>query len=64
LGHDFGEADYLLLVADGQAIGVVQVKKEGSTLVGIEVQTQKYSEGVAIPFCFPNSRPALPYKRD
>src|SRR5664279_1766565 len=45
LGRGFGEADYLLFV-DGQAAGVVEAKKEGSTLAGGEIQTQKYSEGI------------------
>jgi len=47
----FGEADYLLYV-DGQALGVVEAKKEGSTLTGFEGQTTKYSEGL------PDSLPA------
>ncbi len=44
LGHGYGEADYLLFV-DGQAAGVIEAKKEGTALVGVEIQTQKYSEG-------------------
>src|SRR6266481_5485377 len=56
----FGEADYLLYV-DSQAVGVVEAKKEGSTLTGFEIQTAKYSEGLPdglpaprrpLPFCF------------
>lgn len=56
----FGEADYLLY-ADGQAVGVVEAKKEGSTLTGFEIQTSKYSEGLPdslpapsrpLPFCY------------
>ena len=54
----FGEADYLLFV-DGQAAGVVEAKKEGSTLVGVEIQTQKYSEG--IPDALPAPRRPLPF---
>lgn len=42
-GH--GEADYLLFV-DGSPLGVVEAKKEGSTLTGVELQTAKYGEGV------------------
>jgi type I restriction enzyme R subunit len=42
-GH--GEADYLLFV-DGVPVGVVEAKKEGGTLTGVELQTTKYSEGV------------------
>jgi hypothetical protein len=41
----FGEADYLLYV-DTQAVGVVEAKKEGSTLTGFEIQTAKYSDGL------------------
>ncbi len=60
LGHGFGEADYLLF-ADGQAVGVVEAKAEGHTLTGVEIQTQKYSEGIPasvpgpcrpLPFCY------------
>lgn len=47
----FGEADYLLYV-DSQAVGVVEAKKEGSTLTGFEIQRTKYSEGL------PDSLPA------
>ena len=56
LGHGFGEADYLLFV-DGQAAGVIEAKKEGTALVGVEIQTQKYSEG--IPEALPAPVPAL-----
>ncbi|EKD44649.1 MAG: hypothetical protein ACD_71C00057G0002 [uncultured bacterium (gcode 4)] len=40
-----GFADYLLYV-DGRAIGVVEAKKEWSTLVGVETQSQKYTTGL------------------
>src|SRR5664280_2732265 len=42
-GH--GTADYLLFV-DGGAVGVVEAKKAGTTLVGVEWQSNKYSTGV------------------
>ena len=42
-GH--GSADYLLFV-NGKAAGVVEAKKEGMTLTGVEPQTRKYSEGL------------------
>jgi type I restriction enzyme R subunit len=58
LGRGFGEADYLLF-ADGQAVGVIEAKKEGSTLIGFEPQTQKYSEG--IPDGVPAPRRPLPF---
>lgn len=54
----FGEADYLLYV-DGQAVGVVEAKKEGSTLTGFETQTTKYSEG--LPDSLPAPRRPLPF---
>lgn len=54
----FGEADYLLYV-DGQALGVVEAKKEGSTLTGFEIQTAKYSEG--LPDSLPAPRRPLPF---
>ncbi len=58
LGRGFGEADYLLFV-DGQAASVIEAKKEGATLVGVEIQTQKYSEG--IPEALPAPRRPLPF---
>ena len=57
-GH--GTADYLLFV-DGQAVGVLEAKKVGFPLGGVEVQAQKYSEGLPdildaphtpLPFCY------------
>jgi type I restriction enzyme R subunit len=54
----FGEADYLLYV-DEQAVGVVEAKKEGSTLSGFEIQTQKYSFG--LPDSLPAPRRPLPF---
>ena len=42
-GH--GEADYLLFV-DGQTVGVVEAKREGTTLTGVEVQAEKYATGI------------------
>ncbi|MEO7715533.1 MAG: type I restriction-modification enzyme R subunit C-terminal domain-containing protein [Capsulimonas sp.] len=41
----FGAADYLLYV-NRKALGVVEAKKLGETLTGVEVQTEKYSEGL------------------
>ncbi|MDQ2695133.1 MAG: DEAD/DEAH box helicase family protein, partial [Pseudomonadota bacterium] len=42
-GHGF--ADYLLFV-DGQAVGVLEAKKPDHTLSGVEIQTDKYSQGL------------------
>src|SRR6266567_6305126 len=50
-GH--GSADYLLYV-DGDAVGVVEAKKEGEALTGVEVQSEKYSVGL------PDFVPAAP----
>lgn len=36
------EADYLLFV-DGNAVGALEAKKEGSTLIGVEPQSAKYA---------------------
>ncbi len=57
-GHGF--ADYLLYV-DGRAAGVVEAKKQGARLTGVEIQSAKYSEGLPahlparvrpLPFCY------------
>jgi type I restriction enzyme R subunit len=42
---DAGFADYMLFV-DGQAVGVVEAKKEGTTLSGVDTQSQKYLDGL------------------
>ena len=42
-GH--GKADYLLYV-NHKAAGVVEAKPAGSTLTGVEVQSEKYSTGL------------------
>jgi type I restriction enzyme R subunit len=60
LKSGYGTADYLLYV-DGQAAGVIEAKKEGTTLTGVEVQSDKYSKGLPdnlpawfrpLPFCY------------
>ena len=55
-GH--GEADYLLYV-DGKTAGVVEAKRVGSTLTGVEPQSKKYSEG--LPDDLPAWRRPLPF---
>src|SRR6476659_1177918 len=55
-GHGF--ADYLLYI-DGKAAGVVEAKKEGFPLVGVEVQATKYSQG--LPRELPAHRRPLPF---
>ena len=42
-GHGF--ADYMLYV-DGKAAGVVEAKKVGVTLIGVETQSAKYTDGL------------------
>jgi type I restriction enzyme R subunit len=42
-GHGF--ADYLLYVG-GKAVGAIEAKPEGTTLTGVEWQSEKYSEGL------------------
>src|SRR6478609_5612261 len=42
-GHGF--ADYLLFV-NQRAVGVVEAKKGGSTLSGVEIQSAKYGDGL------------------
>jgi len=42
-GHGF--ADYLLY-ADGKAAGVIEVKRQGVTLSGVEVQAARYTAGL------------------
>ncbi len=56
LERGFGFADYLLYV-DGKAAGVIEAKKAGVTLSGVEIQADKYTQGLplALPAWF---RPA------
>jgi len=42
-GH--GTADYLLYV-DGKAAGVIEAKKKGATLTGVEIQSARYAQGL------------------
>ena len=53
-----GSADYLLY-ADAKAIGVVEAKREGHTLTGVEPQSAKYAEG--LPEGLPHYRLPLPF---
>jgi type I site-specific restriction endonuclease len=45
LNTGFGFADYLLYI-DGKAAGVIEAKKEGRTLTGVEVQSARYAQGL------------------
>lgn len=55
-GH--GIADYLLYV-DGQAVGVIEAKRVGETLTGVEVQSEKY--GTGLPAGIPAPVRPLPF---
>ena len=55
-GHGF--ADYLLYV-NGKACGVIEAKKEGATLSGVEVQSARYAQG--LPAALPAWRRPLPF---
>ncbi|MBI2363928.1 MAG: DEAD/DEAH box helicase family protein, partial [Deltaproteobacteria bacterium] len=55
-GHGF--ADYLLYV-DGRAAGVIEAKKEGVTLAGVETQSDKYTKG--LPDGLPAWQKPLPF---
>ncbi|HRY90601.1 MAG TPA: DEAD/DEAH box helicase family protein, partial [Rubrivivax sp.] len=53
-----GFADYLLYV-DGKAAGVIEAKKQGATLTGVEVQSARYAQG--LPASLPAWRRPLPF---
>jgi type I restriction enzyme, R subunit len=55
-GHGF--ADYLLYV-DGRAAGVIEAKKEGVTLIGVETQSERYTKG--LPDGLPAWQKPLPF---
>lgn len=55
-GH--GEADYLLYI-DGKAAGVIEAKKKGTTLTGVELQSTRYSQG--LPATLPAWARPLPF---
>ncbi|MDZ4344994.1 MAG: DEAD/DEAH box helicase family protein, partial [Candidatus Binatia bacterium] len=58
LSFKTGEPDYTLFV-DGKAIGTVEAKPEGHSLIGVEEQSEKYVKGV--PFGLPAWRSPLPF---
>lgn len=43
-GHGF--ADYLVYV-DGKAAGIIEAKREGTTLTGAELQAERYAQGIS-----------------
>jgi len=52
------ESDYLLY-ADGKAIGILEAKKVGTPLIGVEPQSEKYTAG--LPKGLPAHRHPLPF---
>ncbi len=58
LNPGFGFADYLLYV-NGKACGVIEAKKEGATLTGVELQSSRYARG--LPKSLPAWRRPLPF---
>src|SRR3989339_999667 len=58
LNPGYGFADYLLYI-DGKAAGVIEAKKEGATLTGVEVQSARYAQG--LPASLPAWRRPLPF---
>ncbi|MEY4756892.1 MAG: hypothetical protein RJA34_1790 [Pseudomonadota bacterium] len=58
LNNGFGFADYLLYV-NGKACGVIEAKKEGATLTGVELQSARYAQG--LPAALPAWRRPLPF---
>ena len=58
LNPGFGYADYLLYV-NGKACGVIEAKKEGATLTGVELQSSRYTKG--LPTALPAWNRPLPF---
>jgi type I restriction enzyme, R subunit len=58
LNTGFGFADYLLYV-NGKACGVIEAKKQGATLTGVELQSGRYAQG--LPSSLPAWRRPLPF---
>ncbi|MEE4381452.1 MAG: type I restriction-modification enzyme R subunit C-terminal domain-containing protein [Pseudomonadales bacterium] len=54
----YGFADYLLYI-DGAAAGVLEAKKAGSTLSGVETQSERYTKG--LPEGLPRWSSPLPF---
>ena len=58
LDAGYGFADYLLYV-DGKAAGIIEAKKQGMTLTGVEFQSGRYAQG--LPASLPAWRRPLPF---
>jgi type I restriction enzyme R subunit len=59
LERGFGFADYLLYF-DGKAAGVIEAKKAGVTLSGVEIQSDRYTQG--LPLTLPAWFRPLPFR--
>ena len=59
LERGFGFADYLLYI-DGKAAGVIEAKKAGVTLSGVEIQSDRYTQG--LPLSLPAWFRPLPFR--
>jgi type I site-specific restriction endonuclease len=59
LNAGYGYADYLLYV-NGKACGVIEAKKEGATLTGVELQSARYAQG--LPTSLPAWQRPLPFR--
>jgi type I restriction enzyme R subunit len=58
LERGYGFSDYLLFL-DGKAAGVLEAKKVGSTLCGVDLQSEKYRRG--LPLSLPLYTRPLPF---
>ncbi|TQF01323.1 DEAD/DEAH box helicase [Kitasatospora acidiphila] len=58
LKKGYGRADYLLYV-DRKVVGVLEAKREGQTLTGVEPQSGRYADG--LPDSVPAVRRPLPF---
>ncbi|WP_236748796.1 DEAD/DEAH box helicase family protein [Acidovorax carolinensis] len=58
LNNGFGFADYMLYI-NGKACGIIEAKKQGATLTGVELQSGRYAQG--LPTALPAWRRPLPF---
>ena len=58
LADGYGFADYLLYI-DAKAAGVIEAKRQGATLSGVETQSGRYSKG--LPASLPAWKRPLPF---
>ncbi|ART52004.1 type III restriction endonuclease subunit R [Acidovorax carolinensis] len=58
LNNGFGFADYMLYI-NGKACGIIEAKKQGATLTGVELQSGRYAQG--LPTSLPAWHRPLPF---